>query len=435
MFIGFFLASTALVSSQLGGRSRSVFAVLAVPVLVLFIPIFDTTFVTLARKLAGRSASQGGRDHTSHRLVALGLSERHAVWMLYAFASMAGLLAILAVRQMPADMSVAAIAVFAITLALVGVYLGGVRVYAEEEIAAAKQKPMVSFLMDMTHKRRVFEVALDVMLIVLAYYGAHVLILGPISNSAHWQVFLKTLPAVVFVQLAAFLMTGIYRGLWRYASVGDVGVYARAVIFAVVAAILTVVFVFRIGTFSRGVFLVDAIVLMTLVTTSRFAFRLMRKLVPAPHIRTGRRALIFGAGDGGELLHRELLNNPARNYVPVGFADDDQRKAGKLMHGLRVEGGSLADVCTALRVEAVLISTTKIQPVRLRQIANECAALGISVSRMNISLQPLNDRELGWVFSSGVDEPAQEISARTSVTGPSAGAFIQAPSRALDQGH
>jgi UDP-GlcNAc:undecaprenyl-phosphate GlcNAc-1-phosphate transferase len=73
MFIGFFLASAALVHVS-GGRSRSFIPVLLVPILVLFIPIFDTALVTVLRKLAGRPASQGGRDHTSHRLVALGLT-------------------------------------------------------------------------------------------------------------------------------------------------------------------------------------------------------------------------------------------------------------------------------------------------------------------------------------------------------------------------
>ncbi|HEU5460100.1 MAG TPA: MraY family glycosyltransferase, partial [Pyrinomonadaceae bacterium] len=94
MFVGFFLASSALINVS-GGRSRSFLPVLAVPILVLFIPIFDTTFVTVLRKLSGRAASQGGRDHTSHRLVALGMSERHAVLMLYGFAALSGLVAIL----------------------------------------------------------------------------------------------------------------------------------------------------------------------------------------------------------------------------------------------------------------------------------------------------------------------------------------------------
>ena len=89
LFVGFFLAASALMNPT-GGRSRSFLPVLAVPVLILFIPIFDTTLVMVLRKLAGRAASQGGRDHTSHRLVALGLSERRAVWMLYGFAVASG---------------------------------------------------------------------------------------------------------------------------------------------------------------------------------------------------------------------------------------------------------------------------------------------------------------------------------------------------------
>ena len=130
MFVGFFLASSALVSGPGGGRSRSVVAVLAVPVLVLVVPIFDTTFVTLMRKMAGRAASQGGRDHTSHRLVALGLSEKRAVWMLYTFALAAGSLAML-VRGAALDVSLGAIASFTIVLTVLAAYLARVRVYDE----------------------------------------------------------------------------------------------------------------------------------------------------------------------------------------------------------------------------------------------------------------------------------------------------------------
>src|SRR5258705_10629832 len=89
MFIGFFLAGSALVNVS-GGRSRSFLPVLGVPILVLFIPIFDTTFVTVLRKLSGRAASQGGRDHRSHRLVALRMSERHSAFTLCGFAALSG---------------------------------------------------------------------------------------------------------------------------------------------------------------------------------------------------------------------------------------------------------------------------------------------------------------------------------------------------------
>src|SRR5437879_2537900 len=201
MFIGFFLASAALVNVS-GGRSRSLASVLAVPILVLFIPIFDTTFVTILRKLSGRAASQGGRDHTSHRLVALGMSEQRAVMMLYVFAALSGLLALF-VRQLKAGVSVAAIVGFTVALTLLGVYLAGVKVYDEEaQAASAREKPLFGFLIDVSYKRRIFEVLLDVVLIALAYWSAYAINFGRSQNDVQWRLFLWSVPVIVFVRVS-----------------------------------------------------------------------------------------------------------------------------------------------------------------------------------------------------------------------------------------
>src|SRR5882724_876964 len=197
MFIGFFLASSSLINLA-GGRSRAFVPVLAVPILVLFIPIFDTTFVTILRKLSGRAASQGGRDHTSHRLVALGMSERRAVWMLYGLAGLSGLLAIMVsqVRRdgsvlLKPDVSLALLAGFTLGLTLLGVYLAGVKGYDEEaDVRAASDKPLFAFLVDFSYKRRIFEVLLDVVLIVLAYWSAYAIKFEPFSDSPAWKLFL-----------------------------------------------------------------------------------------------------------------------------------------------------------------------------------------------------------------------------------------------------
>lgn len=405
MFVGFFLASTALMNGHVGGRSRSIVAVLAVPVLVLCIPIFDTTFVTLMRKLAGRSASQGGRDHTSHRLVALGLTERKAVWMLYAFALMGGALSV-AVRRLHFDVSVAAIASFAIVLAFLGVYLGRVRVYSEQEVSGAQKKPLVSFLLDLSYKRRVFEVALDVVLIVLAQYTAYALLLGPArTDSLDWQLFLRTLPAIVFVKLATFLAVGVYRGLWRYAGVAEVVLFAKAVLISSVSSVLLVVFAFQFEGFNRTAFIIDAILLLLFTLATRFAFRLMRRFLPAQHAPSAKRVLIYGAGDGGEMLWRELTNNAEMGYVPVGFVDDDPRKIGKVMHGLPVYSGrdTLATLCQRTRVSEVFLSTNTLPSMKIRSIIGECALTGVAVKRMTMQIHRVADEELGWVL------PTREI--------------------------
>ena len=390
MFIGFFLASAALVNVS-GGRSRSLLPVLAVPILVLFIPIFDTTFVTILRKLSGRAASQGGRDHTSHRLVALGTSERHAVWMLYGLAALSGFLALL-VQSVKLDVSLAAIAGFTILLTLLGVYLAGVKVYDEtEEAQAASDNSLYAFLIDLSYKRRIFEVLLDLILILLAYWGAYAVKFGALSGSTAWKLFLRTLPVLVFVKMASFLVMGVYRGLWRYTGLDDLIVFAKAVVLSSVLSVIVVLFAFRFEGFSRTVFLIDGLLMFMFLAGSRLAFRLFRQVIPMAKTAEGRRVLIYGAGDGGELLLRELQNNRRLKYSPVGFLDDDPAKSGKLIHGLKVYAGNgdLTSVCKQHDVDEVLISSSRMSEERLREILDFCRAQNILVKRMRITIEDL----------------------------------------------
>lgn len=402
MFIGFFLASTALINLS-GGRSRSFLPVLAVPILVLFIPIFDTTFVTILRKLSGRAASQGGRDHTSHRLVALGMSERRAVWMLYGFAAISGLLA-MAVRALRPDVSIALLFGFTIVLTLLGVYLAGVRVYEEEsQVLAAREKPLFAFLIDFSYKRRIFEVLMDVGLIMLAHWSAYALTIQGFSDSPARNVFLRTLPIVVVVRLAAFLFFGVYRGIWRYTSIDDFVGFAKAVAAGSVVSMLIILFRFRFQGFSRAVFVIDAVMMLMLLAGSRMAFRVFRQLLPAGETSSGRRALIYGAGDAGELLLRELLNNRELHCTPVGFMDDDPKKRGKVIHGLPVFGGNgmLHKIVTDHKIEQVVISSPSISDDRIAEILRECESQNIELKRMAIRIESIGEQQLSAVTASG----------------------------------
>jgi UDP-GlcNAc:undecaprenyl-phosphate GlcNAc-1-phosphate transferase len=321
------------------------------------------------RTLSGRAASQGGRDHTSHRLVALGMSERYAVWMLYGFAALSGFLAVL-VREMKLDVSLAAIAGFTILLTLLGVYLAGVKVYDENEASLAlKEKPLYTFLVDVSYKRRVFEVLLDVVLIILAYWSAYAFKFGPFSGSTAWRLFLQTVSVLVFIKMATFLVLGVYRGIWRYTSVDDLVTFAKAVLFGSIVSVLVILFAFRFQGYSRTVFVLDAVFMFLLLAGSRLAFRLFRNLMPKAETAGGRRVLIYGAGDGGELLLRVLRNYREWPYSPVGFLDDDTAKKGKVIHGLKVFGGNgdLRSVCQEHQIEEVLLSSARMSAERVRK--------------------------------------------------------------------
>jgi UDP-GlcNAc:undecaprenyl-phosphate GlcNAc-1-phosphate transferase len=399
MFIGFFLAGSVLLTEG-GGRSRNLVSVLSVPALILFMPIFDTTFVTLMRKLKGRTVSQGGRDHTSHRLVALGMTERHAVWMLYLFAALSGGLALM-MQGLSLDLSLALIAGLIIVLTLLGIYLAGVKVYEEDEIKSTVDKPLFAFLVDLSYKRRLFEVLLDVVLIILAYYSANLMLFGTMEQGNLWQLFVRAMPVLICVNLAAFLAMGVYRGLWRYTSVDDLVVFVKAVGLGSVTSVLVLLLLFRFQGFSRAAFVLHTLLLLAMLAASRMTFRLFRQVLPTSKGRGGRRVLIYGAGDGGELLLREIFNNRELECVPVGFIDDDPLKKGKVIHGLRVLGGNeqLAEICRAQNVREVLISSSKFSAARLQDIMRGCEQENIQFKRMHISFEPLHAGELDLLSS------------------------------------
>ncbi len=392
MFVGFFLSASVLMT-QVGGRSRSVVSVLAVPALILVVPIFDTTFVTVLRKIWGRKASEGGRDHTSHRLVALGLSERTAVLLLYGLAILAGALSLLVI-ELETTQSLALIAVFILTLTIVGVYLSKVKVYEEQDEALALQdKVAFGFLLNLSHKRRIFEVILDAVLIALAYYAAYVVVFGEFErNGETWALFVKSLPILIVFQLFALLAAGVYRGIWRYTGVQDFVTFAKGVALGTILSILALLLIYRFQFFSREVFVADALILFVGIAASRAAFRLFRQLLPSPGAKEGRKVLIYGAGDGGEMVLRELRNNPALNYAPVGFVDDDPLKKDKVIHGLKVFGGngSLARVCQDNAVQEILVSFREIDAQRLTEIREICRSREISLKRASLKIEPLD---------------------------------------------
>ena len=129
LFLGFYLAGLCLIGDW--PYSRGIASVLVVPVLILLVPIFEATLMTVTRGLTRRRISEGGRDHTSHRLVVLGLSEQWAVMLLYAVASGSGFLGLLSYRYGLSRTGVL-IAFLGLGLVLFGVRLAAVSLHLDD---------------------------------------------------------------------------------------------------------------------------------------------------------------------------------------------------------------------------------------------------------------------------------------------------------------
>ncbi|MEW6672977.1 MAG: glycosyl transferase [Thermodesulfobacteriota bacterium] len=368
--IGFILAVLGLHYSGSGGGNR--LAAVAVPVMVLMVPIFDTTLVTLIRILSGRKASVGGKDHTSHRLVLMGFSEKGAFLFLCGIAAVSGIAALF-VSKTDTLTSPVVIIPLALSILLMGVYLAQLRVYPEKEFSRLRDRTFTPMLVELTYKRQMLLVLLDLFLIAFAYYLSYRLRFDSDQFPHYFKVFLQSLPAVIACKFVAFFSIGIYRGIWRYMSINDVGVYLKASTLASILSIAVVTYIFRFKDFSKGIFLIDWVLVAGLLLGSRGSFRLFMDTIKRKSL-SGDTVLIYGAGRGGEILMRELLNNQQLKIKPLGFIDDDSMKTGKKLLGYPILGTfeELAALQKKLGFGGLLISFHHNDPDKLHQIIDFC---------------------------------------------------------------
>ncbi len=151
-----------------------------------------------------------------------------------------------------------------------------------------------------------------------------------------WDVVLL----VVGITLPVFVAFGFYNRWWRYVSTRDMWGAVRGVTVAVIAVFLVFTLLdFHPAKVPRGIWIVDTLLLLALVTGSRFLARtLIERPAAGAIVARGKEVIIVGAGDAAQLILRELLRNPALGYTPIGLVDDDPRKKNLRLHGIRVLG-------------------------------------------------------------------------------------------------
>jgi len=185
--IGGIVAAAATVAIARAGTP----AAAAAAALILVVPIFDSAFVVLLRRLAGRSTTRGNIDHTSHRLVSAGFTDKTAVSLLYALGAAGALIGYLVHTHIAAGLPVAA--AFGIAVVMMALWLVRVPAYAGQDFQALQSAPFAPLLSDLTFRWHAGEVLLDLVLITTCYYTAYRI---RFEGDADLPVFLTSLLAV-----------------------------------------------------------------------------------------------------------------------------------------------------------------------------------------------------------------------------------------------
>lgn len=227
-------------------------------------------------------------------------------------------------------------------------------------------------------RRRGGAIVHDLLMIPIAWLGALWLRfnLGSIKEEYLDQA-LHVLPALVVVLGLSFLYFGMYRGVWRLASLPDFVRILKAVFIGVCLCIVVTFALTRMTYVSRSSFLFFAGLLIVLLSTPRFTYRWAKDR--HFHSMHSRQALVVGAGRGGEMLARTLLAEPSYGYRPIGFVDDDPEKIGRDVYGLRVFGhcGQIPEIVVSTGADIVIVAMPSANAVQMRKIVEVCERSGV----------------------------------------------------------
>lgn len=223
-------------------------------------------------------------------------------------------------------------------------------------------------------RRRLLVFALDIVLIGIAFLSAFLLRFDFHIPAEFLPMLKQGLAVVLLVKPIVFLASGLYRNLWRYASLQDGIEIAKLAVVSSLIAGFVLMYLRHFAPYPRSIFILDLFLLFSLMSTSRLVWRIYRETVIIPRRGTGQRTLIVGAGEAGSLLLKEIRRQTPPTYHVVGFVDDDSTKAGMRLHGIPVVG-AVSDLCKLIQrfsAEDVIIAIPTAASKTIREIVKAC---------------------------------------------------------------
>ena len=226
--------------------------------------------------------------------------------------------------------------------------------------------------------RRIFIALHDLLMVVVAWSLAYLTRYNFSISADAFSSLLSSLPIVVVAQGLGLRMTGLYRGLWRFASIPDFWNITKAVIFGSLISGLVLFLFNRLEGVPRSTLILYPLFLTFLLSAPRLIYRMWKEHGLRLHnVEDRKRALILGAGAGGEMLARDMLRDDG--YLPVGFLDDNLRLKRAKIRGIPVLGviNSLPQAIKAVSPDVLIIAMPSATTAQMQRIVEICEGSGL----------------------------------------------------------
>lgn len=381
--MGFLLGALALEGSALEANSH--LSKLVFPLLVMLVPLLDTSIVTVSRIATSNPISRRGLDHSHHRLLMLGLTVRRAVLVTWAFA-VAGALCAAGLTFLNHAYLLSVLPFLIVVIGVVGLFMIDLTFDGKAPgVAYGYVRGSARYLLSFAYKRRFAEAALDFALIPAAYFGAFMLRRDFAMNDGIVGSLIRSTPTILVTTYAAFGLTGVYRGIWRYAGLADIIRFANGSLLA--GIFIAIVSLFVPIQMSGSIIVLYVILTFNLLVFTRLSFQTLRRAIAILALPTDR-VLIVGAGRTGEAAVHYIFSGNNHRTQLVGFVDDDAFKEGKLVHGRAVLGplDELERIYADTAFHRILIADDTIGEDRLALVAAFAKNRALLLERFSIGI-------------------------------------------------
>ncbi|MCU7828634.1 MAG: polysaccharide biosynthesis protein [Candidatus Thiodiazotropha sp. (ex Myrtea sp. 'scaly one' KF741663)] len=216
----------------------------------------------------------------------------------------------------------------------------------------------------------------DFFMVPLAWYLAYWLRLETFPPDLLSSM-LASLAVVLPIQLVSFLLFGLYRGIWRFASLPDLLRIIKAVIVGTALNLIVLFLLTRLEGIPRSVPILFALLLIIFLSGSRLFYRWVKDR--HLYLNSGKRVLIVGAGKAGEMLARDLLRSSNQDYQLIAFVDDNTRRTGREIHGFTVAGTciDIPELVLEKQIDIIMLAVPSAKPDQFRKIISYCNAADV----------------------------------------------------------
>lgn len=387
MFLGFLLAGLAIGDHPWRGMTQ-VGLTIVVPAMLLAIPIFNATFVTVTRKLQGIPVSRGKADHINYRLLAHGLSRSRALGTVYALCIATGALGLLAIT-VDTLTYLAGAALFLVLLVYLAAFLHDGRVdqrlrdfRVEHSGRGWDQSPWYRWVL------LIVSVSGDVLLVFASLFAAFQLRFDGAVPDDQLENMATVLPYLILFRVGLGLLRGVYDTRWSRASFPDAFRLAGTVALGslLFAALVTAL---KLPSFPRTVVALEGLITVLFLAGTRLGVRRLGELaVRKRGAKHGMRTIVAGASDAVVATYRELATRNEGEYHVIGFVEEDPRAVRGRVHGVRVLGpvSKLTALARLVRAEHVILAFPKESADAVERHLREVLAAGMTAEVVHLEI-------------------------------------------------